>query len=186
MSVAGGETGRLSHRLHVGKPGDAANAVEDVATGRKSLSDPEFHPFTQAALDAVHSRRRRPRRADREGSLFSDGAVAAVVTGKPIVGLASQPNVEIRTAGVARDKPADESTPGPVNIDKTKKLARDMVNKGEGQRLRTRSERRKRRTKQDVQEGHAARLLRSIRHGRGRKRHLCELAVQVRAGPPPN
>ncbi|MDE0653935.1 MAG: DEAD/DEAH box helicase family protein [bacterium] len=159
VSVAGGETGRLSHRLHVGKPGDAANAVEDVATGRKSLSDPEFHPFTQAALDAV-TVASEDTEGDREGSLFSDGAIAAVVTGKPIVGLASQPSVEIRTAGVARDKPADEGTPGPVNIDKTKKLARKMINNGEGQRVPTRSERRKRRTKQDRQEHHAAQLLR--------------------------
>ena len=159
VSVAGGETGRLSHRLHVGKPGDAANAVEDVATGRKSLSDPEFHPFTQAALDTVTAAS-GDAEGGGEGSLFSDGGVAAVVTAKPVSGPADEPGVEIRTAGVARDKPADEATPGPVNIDKTKKLARDMVNKGQGQRVPTRSERRKRRTKQDVQEGHAARLLR--------------------------
>lgn len=61
---------------------------------------------------------------------------------------------------MARDKPADEATPGQVNINKTKKIARNMVNQGEGQRVPTRSERRKRRTKQDLQEGQAARLLR--------------------------
>ena len=159
VSVAGGETGRLSHRLHVGKPGDAATAVEDVATGRKSLSDPEFHPFTQAVLDAVTAESGDVEDAV-DGSLFSEGAVAVVVTAKPIIGPGSEPGVEIRTAGVARDKPADEGTPGPVNIDKTKKIARGMVNKGEGQRVPTRSERRRRRTKQDLQEGHAARLLR--------------------------
>ena len=159
VSVASGETGRLSHRLHIGKPGDAANAVEDVATGRKSLSDPEFHPFTKAALEAVTATS-GDAEGNEDGSLFSDGAVAAVVTAKPITGPASEPGVEIRTAGVARDKPADEGTHGPVNIDKTKKLARNMVNKSEGQRVPTRSERRKRRTKQDLQEGHAARLLR--------------------------
>ena len=156
VSVASGETGRLSHRLHIGKPGAAANAVEDVATGRKSLSEPEFHPFTKAALDAVTAESG----GAEDGSLFSDGTVAAVVTAKPITGPASEPGVEIRTAGVARDKPADEGTLGPVNIDKTKKLARNMLNKGEGQRVPTRSERRKRRTKQDIQEGHAALLLR--------------------------
>ena len=156
VSVAGGETGRLSHRLHVGRPGDAANAVEDVATGHKSLSAPEFHPFTQAALDKVTAESG----ADDDDSLFSEGAVAAVVTAKPISGPGSGPSVEIRTAGVARDKPADETTPGPVNINKTKKIARSMVNSGEGQRVPTRSERRKRRTKQDIQEGQAARLLR--------------------------
>ena len=158
VSVAGGETGRLSHRLHVGKPGDAADAVEDVAAGRKSLSGPEFHPFTQAALDTVTAASGDAK--DDDGSLFSDGAVAAVVTAKPVNGPGCEPGVEIRTAGVARDKPADEGTPGPVSIDKTKKLARNMVNKGEGQRVPTRSERRKRRTKQDRQEDHAARLLR--------------------------
>lgn len=73
VSVAGGETGRLSHRLHVGKPGDAANAVEDVATGRKSLSDPEFHPFTQVALDAVTATS-DDAGDDGDGSLFSEGA----------------------------------------------------------------------------------------------------------------
>ena len=159
VSVAGGETGRLSHRLHVGKPGDAADAVEDVATGRKSLSEPEFHPFTKAALDTVTAAS-GDADDDGDGSLFSDGAVAAVVTAKPVAGPASEPGVEIRTAGVARDKPSDEGTFGPVNIDKTKKLARDMVNKGEGRRVPTRSERRKRRTKQDLQESYAARLLR--------------------------
>ena len=148
VSVAGGETGRLSHRLHVGKPGDAANAIEDVATGRKSLSDPEFHPFTQAALDTVTATS-GDAQDDGDGSLFSEGAVAAVLTAKPITGPDSEPGVEIRTAGVARDKAPDEISPGPVNIDKTKKLARDMVNKGQGQRAPTRSERRKRRTKQD-------------------------------------
>ena len=159
VSVAGGETGRLSHRLHVGKPGDAANAVEDVATGRKSLSEPEFHPFTNAALDAVTATSGDAQN-NKNGSLFSDGEVAAVVTAKPVTGPARELGVEIRTAGVARDKPADEGTPGPVNIDKTKKLARNMVNNNVGQRVPTRSERRKRRTKQDLQEGHAARLLR--------------------------
>ena|GEM_PF-384330 len=158
VAVAGGETGRLSHRLHVGKPGDAANAVEDVATGRKTLSEPEFHPFTQAALDAVTA---TTGEADDEGdSLFSQGAVSAVVTAKPVAGPAGESGVEIRTAGVARDKPSGDGTLGPVNIDKTKKRARGMVNNGEGQRMPPRSERRKRRTKQDLQEGHAARLLR--------------------------
>ena len=159
VSVASAETGRLSHRLHIGKPGDAANAVEDVATGRKSLSEPEFHPFTKAALDAV-TVAIGGAEDDEDGSLFSGGTVAAVVTAKPITGPASEPGVEMRTAGVARDKPADEGTLGSVNIGKTKTLARNMVNKGEGLRVPTRSERRERRTKQDRQEDHAARLLR--------------------------
>lgn len=163
VSVAGGETGRLSHRLHVGKPGTAADAVEDVATGRKTLSAPEFHPFTKAALDEVTAASddaNGDADGDDDGSLFSNSAVSAVVTAKPVAGPDKEPGVEIRTAGVARDKPTDEGALGPVNIDKTKKLARDMVNNGEGRRMATRSERRKRRTKQDIQESHAARLLR--------------------------
>ena len=159
VSVAGGETGRLSHRLHVGKPGDAANAVEDVATGRKTLSEPEFRPFTKAALDTVTAAT-GDAADDEGGSLFSQGTVSAVVTAKPVTGPAGETGVEIRTAGVARDKPSDDGTLGQVNIDKTKKRARDMVNNGTGQRVPPRSERRKRRTKQDLQEGHAARLLR--------------------------
>ena len=130
-----------------------------MATGHKSLSDPEFQPFTKAALDAVTATS-GDAEDNENGSLFSDDAVAAVVTAKPITGPASEPGVEIRTAGVARDKPADEGTRGSVNIDKTKKLARNMVNNNEGQRMPTRSERRKRRTKQDLQEDHAAQLLR--------------------------
>ncbi len=101
---------RFSHRLHIGKPGDAANAVEDVATGRKSLSAPEFHPFTKAALDAVTAAS-GDAEDNEDGSLFSDGAVAAVVTGKPVIGPASEPGVEIRTAGVARDKSPREPPP---------------------------------------------------------------------------
>ena len=159
VSVASGETGRIAHRLHIGKPGGAANAVEDVATGRKSLSDPEFRPFTRAALEAIAAASGGAE-DDEDGSLFSDGTVAAVVTAKPVTGPSGARSVEIRTAGVARDKSAEGGTPGPVNIEKTKKLARNMVNKGEGQRVPPRSERRKRRTKQDRQEDHAARLLR--------------------------
>ena len=159
VSVAGGESGRLSHRLHVGKPGDAANAVEDVATGRKSLSSPEFHPLTQETLQTVTAADLDTDAGVSE-SLFSNGAVSAVVTAKPVTGPTSEPGVEIRTAGVVRDKPTAEGTIGPVSIEKTKKLARDMVNKGEGRRLPTRTERRKRRTKQDIQEDQAGRLLR--------------------------
>ncbi len=71
----------------------------------------------------------------------------------------SDGSLEIRQDCVVRQKPQNDGTPGPIDLDKSKKRAQDMLNKGEGLRLATGENRPPRRQRRSIHEESAYQLL---------------------------
>ena len=149
IAIAEHEKKRIKYRLHVGAPGDSQIAVERVLMGQSTV-DEEFFPISKV------------------NSLPKPSGVQSVFL-EPTLVIAGKSNedksIEVRRDSVARDKPLSDGMPGKLDMDKTKKKARDMINKGTGTRLPTgeKREKRKRRTHQEIVEGSAQQMLRMTR-----------------------
>ena len=144
VAVAGGENARIKYGEHQGKPGDAQTAAERVLDGKSSFSD-EFAPISpiSAGADA-------PKAVGEDPVPYETKPIdhSQIITGKSN----SDGSVEMRIDAVVTDKPKPDGSPGAVNIERSKKKARDMINKGEGTRLAPSSEKRPRRTAAEVAE----------------------------------
>ena len=128
---------RIRYGTHRGSPASAQAAVERVAQGQTT--------HTQEGIQPV-----RPETWD------PDNEPTQIITGKAN----TDGSVEVRVDTVVRTKTG--GPPGglrPVDVPKSKKRAKGMINNGEGIRLR---KQRKRRTKKEVAEDSAARMLRLI------------------------
>ena len=72
-------------------------------------------------------------------------------------------SVELRSDTVARDKPSSDGKPGPVNVEKTKRKARAMINDGKGRPVPTLEEKDRRREKREQQNvEHQMRMLKEM------------------------
>ena len=147
VAIAEHEQKRIKYRFHVGPPGDAQSALERVLTG-DSLVDGEFFPISKAETIPISS--------EVQTTLFGP---TLIVAGKSN----EDKSIEVRMDSVARDAPKPDGTLGQLNIDKTKKKARDMINKGTGTRLPTGAKKkvvRKRKDHKEVVEESAQQMLR--------------------------
>ncbi len=125
----GGADKRMQYREHRGRPGSAEDAVERVVSGKSTLAR-EFRPIEQPRVGED----------DEPGYEAGGGEPSQIITGKRH----DDGSVELRMDSVVRCKPGADGAPGPVDIKKSKKQARKMVNEGAGKRVpprRTREER---------------------------------------------
>ncbi len=130
VAVASGEDKRISYREHEGRPGEAQEAIERVLGGRSTLTK-EFQPLTDPQ-PASPVKGQGQFRNNPEESDHGINEPTQIVTGKKN----SDGSIELRVDSVARSSPQSDGSRGQVDIRKSKKKARDMINKGKGIRLR--------------------------------------------------
>lgn len=121
VAVAKGENKRIQYGQHDGPPGQAQEAVERVLGGQSRQSD-EFDPIAEIMPDDLPV-----------------SQPSQIVTGKKH----EDGSVELRMGTVARIDPRPDGTPGKVDLKKTKAKAKDMINKGEGLRLKSKQKARR-------------------------------------------
>ena len=161
--ATGGEEKRIHYREHEGPPGEAAAAVERVLDGSSTLSK-EFRPITETTATEPVLNVPPPALA-AAGSPARDSARSiADVPAQPYQTEPSEPTQiitgkknddgsnELRMDTVVRAKPATGEIRGKVDVRKSKEQARNMINKGEGQRIPTSKEREKRPTRAERQD----------------------------------
>ena len=138
VAVAIREEKRIQYRQHDGPPGEAQEAVERVLNGESTLAD-EFDRITEL----------------EPGDVPIDEP-SQIVTGKKN----EDGSIELRLDTVARKKSLPDGTPGKVDIQKTKKKAKRMINTGEGLRHRKRKKQKAaRRTREQIAEQSAMQML---------------------------
>ncbi len=135
VALATSEGKRIQYRQHYGAPGEAQEAVERVLKGESAIAD-EFDRITEI----------------EPGGLRFDEPTQ-IITGKNN----KDESIELRLGTVAREKPSPGGTPGKIDLPKTKKKAKKMINDGEGLRLKPG---RKRKTREERAEESALRMLR--------------------------
>ena len=131
------ENRRTVYREHIGKPGEAQKALERVLKGESSLSK-EFQPLPQS-YPAPNPNSNDPNQPTEPHQ---------IITGKTN----NDESIELRIDAVQRDKPTPDGTPGAVNIEKSKKKAHAMINKGEGILLNPSDQKPKRKTAKEAAE----------------------------------
>ena len=156
--ATGGEEKRIHYREHEGAPGEAEDAVERVLDGRSTLTK-EFGPITEAtSTEPVVNGPMLAPTTDRQPTGTSDRNIADLeaqpyqtAPSEPTQIIAGKKNDdgsnELRRDTVARAKPAAHEIRGKVDVRKSKDKARNMINKGEGQRIPSNKEKPKRPTR---------------------------------------
>ena len=139
------ENRRTAYREYEGKPGEDQKALERVLKGESSLSKEKFQPLPKSypapnpnpgILDETQTAYKTPTEPNQ------------IITGKTN----NDESIELRIDSIQRDKPATEETLGKVNIEKSKKKAHAMINKGEGQPLTPSDQKPKRKTAKEAAE----------------------------------
>ena len=126
---------KIRYGTHHGPPGSAQAAVERVAEGKTTQAQEGIRPV-------------------RPETWESDNEPTQIITGKSN----TDGSVEVRADTVIRTKTGGAAGAlRPVDVEKSKERAKKMINNSEGIRLRQR-----RRTKKEVAEDQAARMLRLI------------------------
>ena len=133
------ENRRTAYREYEGKPGEAQKALERVLKGESSLSKEKFQSLPQSYPAPNPDSKPDPNQPTEP---------ASIITGKRN----NDGNIELRIDDIQRDKPAPDGTPGKVNIEKSKKKAHAMINKGEGQLLTPSDQKPKRKTAKEAAE----------------------------------
>ncbi len=143
------EQKRIQYRVHEGKPGEVEPAVNRFLNGQSKLSD-EFSRIEEEPSKEFS-------RVEEESSQKREPVeITSIVTGKKNSDGAN----EMRIASIQRDKPKLDGTPGKVNIEKSKKKAKNMINKGEGLRALPRKRKPpKPRPHEEIMEANAQRML---------------------------
>ena len=156
IGIAGGEDRRIQYREHEGAPGTAQAAVERVLEGASTLAE-EFRPITEPVSNSRPTDAftlESPGIADTRNPTYQTATEPTqIITGKK----SDDGGIELRMDTVARGKPSPDGTRGQVDVRKSKDKARDMINKGTGVRLTQGA--RPRRTRAEVAEANALRLL---------------------------
>ncbi len=137
--ATGGEEKRIHYREHDGPPGTAQVAVENVLEGRSALSQ-EFSPISEVHEEDRHSGESRdPEGAERRTIAEAGAEPYETLPTEPTQIIAGKRNddgsIELRMDTVVRAKPAAGQIRGVVDVRKSKDKARNMINKGEGQRI---------------------------------------------------
>ena len=150
--IAHEESKRMSYWEHVGNPGDAEQALQEVLVGTRSpastfekVSEP---PEPKGVMEA---------RAEYPAAMTNRLIEPSqTLSGKR----KDNGETELRKGGVEREKP-DEKTgmPGKVDIDKTKSKIKDMAGGKGGTVVTPTRERRPRRTQAEISEQAAMRLM---------------------------
>ena len=139
----------IQYREHQGKQGEAELAVKRVLEGTSALSE-EFSAIKEEKSSQEFSvNEKSPQKTEQ--IQFS-----IIVAGKKN----SDGSTKIRINSIQRDKPKQDGTPGNVNIEKSKKKAGNMINRGEGRSVSP-GERKpgKKRTKNEIMEANAQRMM---------------------------
>ena len=135
VAVAKDEDKRISYRIHTGRPGDAQPALEKVAKGESTLAR-EFDPIPETPIaDAAAPYQTQP---------------TQIMTAKNN----SDGTLDIRRDTVVRQKPKAGEERGAVDFHKSKRKARDMINKGEGKPVTPTQERAQRPTRRERAQAH--------------------------------
>ena len=131
-AVVNQDSSRVQYRQHSGKPGAASVAVERVLNRESTLSV-EFDPVVDPPVDHGHN--------DLLNAGLPSGEIepTQIITGKKN----NDGSIEMRVDTVVREKPDRYGNPGAVDVEKTKAKAKKMINEGEGVRMETPSEKRK-------------------------------------------
>ena len=135
VAVAKDEDKRISYRIHTGRPGDAQPALERVAKGESTLAR-EFDPIPETPI--------------ADAAAPYDTQPTQIMTAKNN----SDGTLDIRRDTVIRQKPKAGEERGAVDFHKSKRKARDMINKGEGKRVTPTQEQRQRPTRQERAQAH--------------------------------
>ena len=171
VAIANREEGRIQYHGYVGAPGEAQKAVESVLEDRNKPSE-VFVPLNQMEQTSTYQPTSEttataddPTPGEQELTATQTSKIkesqtpaaepATIIAGKKN----SDGNIELRIDSVAHTKPKPDGTPGPVDIQKTKAKAKDMINKDTGVRLTHSSKSKPRRTQQEVTEHNAMRML---------------------------
>ena len=156
--ATGGEEKRIHYRQHEGAPGEAQDAVERVLDGKSTLTR-EFRPITETtSTEQVVNVPPLAPTVDGQPAGGSDRNIADVRAqpyqtppSEPTQIIAGKKNDdgsnELRMDTVVRTKPAAHEIRGMVDVRKSKDKARNMINKGEGQRIPTTKEKAQRPTR---------------------------------------
>ena len=122
------EHGRASYHMHTGKPGTVETHVENTLNGKEQRKD-VFEPLSETLHDSEND----TDKADEHTVHPLQQCIEPnrIVSGKKN----SDGSIEIREQGIERDRPRADGTPGPINIKKTKKTAKDMLNGKTGRKI---------------------------------------------------
>ena len=171
VAIGDDENKRAEYRQHTGAPGTAEAAVERVLEGKSKLNQ-EFHSLTEppdpAETDAAQAAvallgAAQQVAEDPQSEYVPDKSAATQIEPTQIISgkRHDDGSIEIRRDTVARGKPRSDGLRGQVEIDKSKKKAREMLNKGTGIRVKTpvKASTRKRKTAADPAEQSAMQML---------------------------
>ena len=156
---------RIAYYEHIGRPGQAQEAVERVVAGtsrpldefERIRTEPAAIPTATPAVQpepespdlapvATAEQPSQPVLIGESKPNYNAIEPTIIITGKPLSKNPDAPepssgsvddgdNIEVRMDTVARGKPAPDGTPGPVDYPKTKTKAKKMINDGAGVRL---------------------------------------------------
>ena len=171
VAIGDDEKKRVEYRQHTGAPGTAEAAVERVLEGKSKLNQ-EFHSITEppdpAETDAAQAAvallgAAQQVAEDPQYEYVPDKSAATQIEPTQIISgkRHDDGSIEIRRDTVARGKPRSDGLRGQVEIDKSKKKAREMLNKGTGIRVKTpvKAPTRKRKTSAELTEQSAMQML---------------------------
>ena len=156
--ATGGEEKRIHYREHEGAPGEAEDALERVLDGKSTLTTEFRHITETTSTEPAGNVPAAAASADEEPADGSDRNIADV-RAQPYQTPPSEPtriiagkknddgSNELRMDTVVRAKPAAHEIRGKVDVRKSKDKARNMINKGEGQRIPSSKEKPKRPTR---------------------------------------
>lgn len=141
VSVPSRSTGRIRHGEHTGAPGAVFDVVEAAAADDGPLSHHGISPLAPERWTPATE-------------------PTAVLIARP----RSDGTVELRQDSPERDRPASGDVRGRVNVERTKRRARKMINDGQGRPLPSAAERRRRseqarQRKRERGEEHAQQML---------------------------
>ena len=152
VGIAHEESRRMSYWEHVGKPGAAELALQEVVDGSKKPGD----------VFAKVSEPPEPKAIEEAGTEYRTARTDRPIEPSQSLSGKSKDNgeAELRKGGVEREKP-DQRTgmPGKVDIDKTKSKIKDMAEGKRGTVVAPTPERRPRRTQAEMNTQAAMRLL---------------------------
>ncbi|MCY3991879.1 MAG: DEAD/DEAH box helicase family protein [Caldilineaceae bacterium] len=146
IGIAKGESKRVQYWMHEGAPGNAQEDVENVLKGASPRAS-KFVPLpvSEAFEPPV------PDTKDPDGFTSLQKQKAAYVTAEPTLIITGKVNgdgsFDMRTDTVVRNKPDAAGRPGKLNIRRTKRRAKEMINNGGGNPLPSMAEKKKKREK---------------------------------------